>query len=47
MIITAESFGQMDVKDMFLKSIDLLKEDLEEVGKKIVKQLSFNINSGL
>lgn len=35
--ITLESFGQLDVKDMFKKSIEILKKDLAEVGKKISK----------
>jgi len=37
LIITLESFGQMDVKEMFKKSIETLKKDLEEVSKKISK----------
>ena len=35
LIISIESFGQMDVKDIFKKSIDALKKDLTEVSKKI------------
>jgi DNA-directed RNA polymerase subunit D len=35
LIITLESFGQMDAKDMFTKSVDALKKDLAEVSKKI------------
>jgi DNA-directed RNA polymerase subunit D len=35
LIITLESFGQMDLKDIFTKSVDALKKDLTEVPKKI------------
>lgn len=35
MRITLESFGQLDVKDIFKKSIEELKKDLKEVSKKI------------
>ena len=35
LVITLESFGQMDLKDIFGKSIDVLKKDLAEVSKKI------------
>ena len=35
LIITVESFGQMDADDMFKKSIEVLKKDLELVEKKI------------
>lgn len=35
LIITIESFGQMDVKDMLKKSVDSLKKDLNEVSKKV------------
>jgi DNA-directed RNA polymerase subunit D len=35
LIVTIESFGQMDTKDMFKKSISVLKKDLAEVAKKI------------
>jgi DNA-directed RNA polymerase subunit D len=35
LILTLESFGQMDVKDILKKSIDALKKDLAEVPKKI------------
>ena len=35
LIISLESFGQMDVKDIFTKSVDILKKDLAEVSKKI------------
>ncbi len=37
LIISIESFGQMDVKDIFKKSITALKKDLAEVGKKVGK----------
>ncbi len=35
LIISIESFGQIDTKDIFKKSIDALKKDLAEVSKKI------------
>ena len=35
LIITLESFGQMNIKDIFKKSIDALKGDLAEVSKKL------------
>jgi DNA-directed RNA polymerase subunit D len=35
LVITVESFGQMDVEDIFEKSVSALKKDLEEVSKKI------------
>ena len=35
LLITLESFGQLEVKDIFKKSIDILKKDLTELGKKI------------
>ncbi len=37
MIITLESFGQIDAKSIFTKSIEALKKDLGEIGKKISK----------
>jgi len=37
LIITIESFGQMDEEEMFKKSIEVLKQDLKEVVKKIAK----------
>ena len=37
LIITIESFGQMDAKDMFKESIDVLKKDLASVTKAIDK----------
>lgn len=35
--ITLESFGQLDVKEVFKKTIDALKKDLAEVSKKVGK----------
>ncbi|MFA5071458.1 MAG: DNA-directed RNA polymerase subunit D [Candidatus Pacearchaeota archaeon] len=37
LMITVESFGQMDEDEMFKQSIEVLKEDLKEVAKKISK----------
>ena len=37
LIITLESFGQLDIKEIFKESIDILKKDLAEVSKKIKK----------
>lgn len=37
LIITLESFGQLDVKDIFKKSIEELKKDLAHVSKQIAK----------
>jgi DNA-directed RNA polymerase subunit D len=37
MIITLESFGQIDAKNIFTKSIEALKKDLAEVSKKLSK----------
>lgn len=37
MIITVESFGQISEEDIFKRAIETLKEDLEEVAKKISK----------
>jgi len=37
MIIALESFGQIDAKSIFTKSIEALKKDLAEVSKKISK----------
>lgn len=34
-IITIESFGQMDVNEIFKKSIENLKKDLQEIPKKL------------
>jgi DNA-directed RNA polymerase subunit D len=36
-IITLESFGQIEAKSIFSKSIDALKKDLNEISKKISK----------
>jgi len=35
LVISIESFGQMDVKDIFKNSVQALKKDLEEVSKKL------------
>jgi DNA-directed RNA polymerase subunit D len=35
--ITIESFGQLDEKNIFKRAIEILKNDLEEVSKKISK----------
>ena len=37
LIITVESFGQMDADDIFRKSIEALKKDLTTVEKKVEK----------
>lgn len=37
LIITIESFGQMDVEDIFTKSIEAMKKDLAELSKKLDK----------
>lgn len=37
LIITVESFGQMEEEEMFKQSIEVLKEDLKELVKKIAK----------
>ena len=37
LIITLESFGQLDVRDIFKKSIEELKKDLAHVSKQISK----------
>ena len=37
LVVNLESFGQIDVKDIFKKSIDGLKKDLAQVSKKIGK----------
>ena len=37
LIITVESFGQMDAGDIFKKSIEALKKDLSTVEKKVEK----------
>lgn len=35
LIITIESFGQMDVKDIFTNSVSILKKDLEDIEKSL------------
>ncbi len=35
LVISIESFGQMDVKDIFKNSIKALKKDLSEISKKL------------
>jgi DNA-directed RNA polymerase subunit D len=37
LVITVESFGQMEEEDIFKKAIEALKDDLKEVAKKIAK----------
>ena len=37
LMITLESFGQLEVKEIFKKSIDILKKDLAELSKKVSK----------
>lgn len=37
LVISIESFGQMDSKDIFVKAIETLKKDLEDFSKKISK----------
>lgn len=37
LIITLESFGQLGIRDIMKKSVDALKKDLNEVGKKVGK----------
>lgn len=37
LMITLESFGQLSLEDMFKKSIEGLKKDLAEFGKKVSK----------
>lgn len=34
LVITVESVGQLDVKDVFLKSVDALQKDLDLISKK-------------
>ena len=36
-VITVESFGQMESKEIFKKAIEALRKDLELIGKKIEK----------
>jgi len=35
LVITLESFGQLEIKEIFKKSIETLKKDLAEIGKKL------------
>lgn len=35
LVVSLESFGQLDVKEIFKKAIDALKKDLAEVSKKV------------
>lgn len=35
LLVTIESFGQLPIKDIFKKSIDSLKKDLNEISKKV------------
>ena len=35
LVISIESFGQLDVKDIFEKSVEILKKDLQEVVKAV------------
>ena len=35
LVITVESFGQIDEEDIFKRAIEILKEDLKEAGKKL------------
>ena len=37
LVITVESFGQIPEEDIFVKSVEVLKNDLKEVAKKIAK----------
>ncbi len=37
LVVTIESFGQIPAKDIFTKSLDVLKKDLEDFAKKIAK----------
>ena len=37
LIITVESFGQLDVKEIFKRSIEELKKDLKEISSLISK----------
>jgi DNA-directed RNA polymerase subunit D len=36
-VISLESFGQIDAKSIFTKSVEALKKDLSELGKKLSK----------
>lgn len=35
LVISVESFGQINAKDVFVKAVDVLKKDLNEIAKKI------------
>ena len=37
MVITLESFGQIEAKSIFTKAIEALKKDLSELSKKLEK----------
>jgi len=37
LVISLESFGQIDIKEIFKKSVEFLKKDLAEISKKIGK----------
>jgi len=37
LLVTIESFGQLNVEEVFKKSIDVLKKDLAELSKKLSK----------
>jgi len=37
LLVTIESFGQLNVEEIFKKSIDVLKKDLAELSKKLSK----------
>jgi DNA-directed RNA polymerase subunit D len=37
MVITLESFGQIDAKSIFSKAVEALKKDLSEISKKLEK----------
>jgi len=37
LVITLESFGQLEVEEIFSKSVEILKKDLAEISKKISK----------
>ena len=37
LVITVESFGQMKTKDIFLEAINVLKDDLKDISKKVKK----------
>lgn len=39
LVISVESFGQLEPKEIAKKAVLLLKDDLEELGKKIEKEL--------